>query len=255
MVSTRPLRALRTTWLARSTTRPFQQRTARGGRAGMAPPRLRTRARRAGQHWVVGCARLDLDPPATPPSRRPGPAAAPTVTGPLAQRRQRRRRITPNTNTTTTTTISTHNHVDMAASLVDAGAVQADATAAHPSKQLGHGQATSRAQIDARAARGLAGTPAPRDLPADLGWPGGRQTGRRPRPGPVGLSPSGPRPASPAQPPQPAPHELRTRAGGNRPDATTATPTGGYGEAEQSLQLLFAVGDRARAPCPGGSRT
>jgi hypothetical protein len=59
------------------------------------------------------------------------------VTGPLAQPRQRpRRRITPNTNTTTTTTISTHNHVDMAASLVGAGAVQADATAAHPSKQL-----------------------------------------------------------------------------------------------------------------------
>ena len=66
--------------------------------------------------------------------------------GPLAQRRQRpRRRITPNTNTSTTTMISTHNHVDMAASLVGAGAVRGDATAAHPSKQLGHGQATSRA--------------------------------------------------------------------------------------------------------------
>jgi hypothetical protein len=98
------------------------------------------------------------------------------VTGPLAQPRQRpRRRNTPNTNTTTTTTISTHNHVSMAASLVGAGAVQADATAAHPSKQLGHGQATSRARIDGRAARGLAGTPAPRDPPADPGWP--RQCG------------------------------------------------------------------------------
>lgn len=44
------------------------------------------------------------------------------MTGPLAQRRQRpRRRITPNTNTSTTTMISTHNHVDMAASLVGAG--------------------------------------------------------------------------------------------------------------------------------------
>jgi hypothetical protein len=74
------------------------------------------------------------------------------VTGPPAQRRQRpRRRITPNTNTSTTTMISTHNHVDMAASLVGAGAVQADATAAHPSKQLGHGQATSRARIEGRA--------------------------------------------------------------------------------------------------------
>jgi hypothetical protein len=47
------------------------------------------------------------------------------VTGPLAQRRQRpRRRITPNTNTSTTTTISTHNHVDMAASLIGAGQVK-----------------------------------------------------------------------------------------------------------------------------------
>jgi Integrase core domain len=43
-----------------------------------------------------------------------------------------------NTNTSTTTMISTHNHVDMAASLVGPGAVQADAPAAHSSKQLGH---------------------------------------------------------------------------------------------------------------------
>jgi hypothetical protein len=48
-----------------------------------------------------------------------------------------------------------------------------DATAAHPSKQLGHGQATS--QIHGRATRGLAGPPALRDLPADLGWSGGCQ--------------------------------------------------------------------------------
>jgi hypothetical protein len=40
--------------------------------------------------------------------------------------------------TNTTTMISTHNHVDMAASLVGAGAVQTDATAGHPSKRLGH---------------------------------------------------------------------------------------------------------------------
>ena len=39
------------------------------------------------------------------------------MTGLVAQRRQRpRRRITPNTNASTTTMISTHNHVDMAAS-------------------------------------------------------------------------------------------------------------------------------------------
>jgi hypothetical protein len=41
--------------------------------------------------------------------------------------------------------ISTHNHVDMAASLVGAGAGQADTTAAHPGKQLPRVQATSRA--------------------------------------------------------------------------------------------------------------
>ena len=41
--------------------------------------------------------------------------------GLLTAQRQRRRRITPNTNTSTTTMISTHNHVDMAASLVGAG--------------------------------------------------------------------------------------------------------------------------------------
>ena len=80
-------------------------------------------------------------------------------------------------------------------------ATQADATAAHPGKQLGHGQATSRARIDGRATRWqVAGTPAPRDLPADLGWPGGvpDRPGRRPRAGPSGAEPFEPRPASPA---------------------------------------------------------
>jgi hypothetical protein len=80
-------------------------------------------------------------------------------------RQPRRRRITPNTNTTTTTMISTHNHVDMAASLVGAGPVQADATAGHPSKQLGHRQATSRARIDGRATRALAGPRHPATCP------------------------------------------------------------------------------------------
>jgi hypothetical protein len=94
------------------------------------------------------------------------------VTGPPATRRQRpRRRRTPNTNTSTTTMISTHNHVDMAASLVAAGAVQADATATYPSKQLGHRQATSRPGSTA-ALRGVAGTPAPRDLPRVGAWTG-----------------------------------------------------------------------------------
>jgi hypothetical protein len=126
------------------------------------------------------------------------------VTGPLAQRRQRpRRRITPNTNTSTTTMISTHNHVEMAASLVGPGAVRGDATAGHPSKQLGHGQATSRAGIDGRYTRAREDP----NLPADLGWPGRVQLGpaSRPRAGPVGPSRRA-TPSQPAQPPHPAPH-------------------------------------------------
>jgi hypothetical protein len=93
-----------------------------------------------------------------------------------ARRRQRpRRRITPNTNTNTTTMISTHNHVDMAASLVGAGAVQADATAGHPSKQLGHRQATSRSRIDGRATHRLAGPRHPATCPPIWAGPGGCQ--------------------------------------------------------------------------------
>jgi hypothetical protein len=103
------------------TTRPCQHRTARGGR----PARAQTPAAYpspAGRATLDGRLRpLGRDRPATPPSRRPGPPGTPAVTGPLATRRQRRRRITPNTNTTTTTMISTHSHVDMAASLVGAG--------------------------------------------------------------------------------------------------------------------------------------
>jgi hypothetical protein len=158
--------------------------------------------------------------------------------GLVAQRRQRlRRRITPNSNTRTTTMINTHNHPDMAASLVGAGAGRGDATAAHPGKQLGHGQAVTWAGIGGCAARGLARTPAPRDLPAALGWPGGCQTGSRPRVGAGGAEPFGPRPASPA----PAVSTRTARggpAGGNRPDATTASPTGEVGEAEKSLPCL-----------------
>jgi len=50
-------------------------------------PRLRTRTRRAGQRWVVGCARWAWTPAATPLlGRPPARAGAPAVTGPLAQR-------------------------------------------------------------------------------------------------------------------------------------------------------------------------
>ena len=164
-------------------------------------PQLCTRARRASQGEVVGCARWPGRTPATPPGRRPGPAEAPSVTGLVAQRRQRPcRRITPNTNTSTTTDDQHPQPCRHGGLLGRRRATQADATAAHPGKQLGHGQATSRARIDGRATRGLAGTPAPRDLPADLGWPGGvpDRPGRRPRAGPSGAEPFGPRPASPA---------------------------------------------------------
>jgi hypothetical protein len=106
------------------------------------------------------------------------------VIGLVAQRRQRRRRARtpPNSNTRTTTMISTHSHVDKTASLVGAGAGGGDATAAHPSKQLGHGQATSRAQIDGRAARGFAGPLHPATCPSI--WAGradARPTTHRPR--------------------------------------------------------------------------
>jgi hypothetical protein len=55
--------------------------------------------------------------------------------------------------------------VDMAASLVGAGAIRGDATAGHPSKQLGHRQATSQARIDGRSARRLAGPRHPATRP------------------------------------------------------------------------------------------
>ena len=92
-----------------------------GSRAALAQPGLVPGPAGAGNTgWSA--APLGLDPTGTPPGRRPDRAGAPTVTGPPARRRQRpRRRITPNTNTSTTTMISTHNHVDMAVSLVGAG--------------------------------------------------------------------------------------------------------------------------------------
>jgi hypothetical protein len=141
--------------------------------------------RRAASRATLGGRRYPrgLDPPATP-RRRPGPAGAPAVIGLVARRQRRRRaRIPPNSNTATTTMISTHNHVDMEASLVGAGAGQANTTAAHPGKQLPRpGDLPGR---DRRPRCGRAcGALAPRDLPADLGWPG-----TRPCVGPVGLSP------------------------------------------------------------------
>jgi hypothetical protein len=70
--------------------------------------------------------------------------------------------------------ISTHNHVDMAASLVGAG--QFKLTLLPPTQANNSPRPGAVLGRDhGRAARGLAGTPAPRDLPADPGWP--RQCG------------------------------------------------------------------------------
>ena len=90
----------------------------------------------------------------------------------------------------------------MAASLVGAGAIQANATAGHPSKQLSHGQATSQARIDGRAPRRLAGPLHPATCPPIWAGPAADHASA-----PVGPSPSGhAQPAQP-QPPHSAPHE------------------------------------------------
>jgi len=138
-------------------TRPSSNQAARGGRVPLTPTPAAYPSP-AGLATLGSASPPGPGPPDPSPRHRSGPAGALAVTGPLMARRQRpRRRITPNANTSTTTMISTHNHVDMAASLVGAGAVQADATAGHPSRQLGHHQASSRFRIDGRAARRFAG--------------------------------------------------------------------------------------------------
>jgi hypothetical protein len=156
---------------ATPTSTPTQEVRTPGFLAGAVFPRLGDVSRPLGPTHSVD-----------PVWSRPAPlryVGVPAVIGPLAPSRQpRRRRITPNANTSTTTMISTHNHVDMAASLVGAGAVQADATAGHPSKQLGHRQASSRSRIDGRAARRLAGPRHPATGPPI--WAG--QVGASPTP-------------------------------------------------------------------------
>jgi hypothetical protein len=141
------------------------------------------------------------------------------VIGLVTARRQRRRlRITPNTNTRTTTMISTHNHVDMTASLVGAGAGQADTTAAHPGEQLPASRRPPWPGSTAALRAGARGVPAPRDLPADLGC--GRvpaRPARRPRAGPGGPSPSCHAQPAPAQPYRPAPQKRRTQQAATDP--------------------------------------
>jgi hypothetical protein len=92
-----------------------------------------------------------------------------------------------------------------------------DATAAHPSKQLGHGQATS--QIHGRATRGLAGppgTPRPARRSGLVGRVPARPARRR-RAGPGGSSPSCHAQPVPAQPYRPAPQKRRTQQSATDP--------------------------------------
>jgi hypothetical protein len=161
------------------------------------------------------------------------------VNGLVAQRRQRpRRRITPTTNTTTTTMSSTHNHVDMAASLSAQGAVQADATAAHPSKQLGHGQPTSRARIDGRATRGLAGPLHPATC---------RRSGAGRSAAPVGASPSGH--AQPAQPNRIDQHHKSGGPGRRQPTQRDHSDPGRRGRARPSSVCPAWVGEQSKHGC------
>ena len=110
---------------------------------------------------------LGLEPSAPPPGRRPGPSRSANRDRAAGQRRQRpRRRTTPNTNTSTTTMISTHNHVDMAASLVGAG--QFAVTLLPPTRASN--SVTAR-RPPGRDRRPLHAGPRGSPLPADLGWP------------------------------------------------------------------------------------
>jgi hypothetical protein len=164
-------------------------------------------ARQAGQRW--GRLRpLGLDAPATPLGRRPGREGAPAVIGLVAARRQRRRRarIPPNSNTRTTTMISTHNHVDMAASLVGAGAGQADTTAAHPGKQLPASRRPPGPGSTAALRAGSRSPCTPATCPSI--WLAGRVPGR-PRIGPGGAKPAQPNPIDQ--------HHTRGRPGRRQP--------------------------------------
>jgi hypothetical protein len=164
------------------------------------------------------------------------------VIGLVTARRQRRRlRITPNTNTRTTTMISTHNHVDMTASLVGAGAGQADTTAAHPGEQLpasrrppGPGS-TAALHASSRAR-------APRDLPADLGWPGSR-----PRAGPVG--PSSSCHAQPAQPNRIDQHHRRGGPSGRQPTRRDHSEPDRRGMARPRRVCPAWVGEQSKHGC------
>ena len=116
-------------------------------------------------------------------------------------------------------------------------ATQADATAAHPSKQLGHRQATSRARIDGRATRRLAGPRHPATGQPIWAGRAGCQTGRRPRPGPSGAEPFGPRPASPAATVSASTTRDEDAAGVTNPTRPQRARPARYGQANEEFAL------------------
>jgi hypothetical protein len=123
----------------------------------------------------------------------------------------------------------------MAASLVGPGAVQADATAAHPSKQLGHRRpppgpgSTAALRVGSR-------DPAPRDLPTDLGWPGSCRQ-------PLRVHPAGPSPSATPRPTVAANSTWEENPGRRQPTPPDhSAPDRGCGEAEKSLP--WVVGER-----------
>jgi hypothetical protein len=124
--------------------------------------------------------------------------------------------------------ISTHNHVDMAASLVGAGPVRGDATAAHPSKQLGHRQATARAGSTAALRAGSRGTLHPATCPG-------------------GLSPSGH--AQPAQPNHRTQHHTRGGPGRRQPTRRDHSDPDRRGMARPSSVCPAWVGEQCKHGC------
>jgi hypothetical protein len=134
--------------------------------------------------------------------------------------------------------ISTHNHVDMAASSVGAG--QLKLTLLPPTRASN--SVTARPPPGPGSTAALCAGSRDPDTPRQASRSGLAGRGARPAAdhaqAPVGLSPSGHAQPAQSQPPRPAPHERRTRAGVNRPDATTATPTGAVWRGRAKFALL-----------------
>jgi hypothetical protein len=229
------------------TTRPSSNELLAVADRHWPQPQLRTRGRRAGQGWVVGCARWP----------GPGYAARRSAWSSRSAGRDRAAGAAPSAAATPhhAKHQHKHDHDDQHPQPCRHGgllgrrrAVRGDATVAHPSKQLGHGQATSRARIDGRAAGGLAGTLHPATYPpiwTGRVWPSPARppTTRQPR----RPEPFGPRPASRAPTESTSTTREEDPAGVTRPDATTATPTGGVWRGPGEFACL--VGEQSEHGC------